>query len=192
MTERPATISPKRGACWLAFAWGFAEATFFFVVPDVLTTRLVLQNPRDGFVACLGCLAGALPGGVLLFYLGQDPHLQRTLAEAMARLPGINDALFEQAGTGLQNHGLVALIIGVLAGIPYKLYALQAAVAGSSLSAFLLVSTVARLSRFLVVTGGAWLIGDKLLANLNLTAKWRIHAGSWLLFYAVYFWRMGR
>lgn len=184
---------PERAPRWpaVAFFWGLAEATFFFIVPDVFTSRLVLKNTQQGFVACLWCLAGALPGGALLYFLGQDPHLQGDLAGAMTYLPGISDSLARQAGSGLMEHGLSALFIGVVSGIPYKLYALQAAWAGAGLGTFLLVSAAARLLRFLIVTGFAWLLGSKVMPNLTLATKLRIHAGSWILFYVVYFWRMG-
>jgi membrane protein YqaA with SNARE-associated domain len=192
MTPQPdASAARKATWPWLAFFWGLAEATFFFIVPDVFTSRLVLKTTRNGFVACFWCLAGALPGGMLLYYLGHDPHLQGNLAEAMAYLPGINGSLARQAGNGLMEHGLPALFIGVLAGIPYKLYALQAAWAGAGLGPFLLVSAAARLSRFLIVTGLVWLVGSKLMPNLTLATKLRIHAGSWTLFYIIYFCRMG-
>jgi membrane protein YqaA with SNARE-associated domain len=185
--------SPAQSQLWalVAFLWGLAEATFFFIVPDVFTSRLVLKNTRHGFLACLWCMAGALPGGALLYFLGQNPHVQGNLVEAMGYLPGISDALTRQAGSGLMEHGLVSLFIGVLAGIPYKLYALQAAWAGAGLGAFLLVSAAARLGRFVIVTGLTWLLGCKLLRNLSLATQLRIHAGSWIVFYVIYFWRMG-
>jgi membrane protein YqaA with SNARE-associated domain len=182
---------PSRSRPWLPLAWGLAEATCFFIVPDVLTSRLVLKDTRSGFLACLWCLAGALPGGLLLFFLGQDPHLQADLIQGLDHLPGISGSLARQAGSGLMEHGLAALFIGVIAGIPYKLYALQASWAGAGLAAFLLVSAAARLSRFLIVTGLAWLLGSKLMPNISLATKLRIHAGGWILFYVIYFWRMG-
>lgn len=182
--------NPGRAWLWLAFAWGLAEATFFFIVPDVLTSRLVLQRARLGVAACFSSLAGALLGGSLLFWLGHDPSVQMALAQAMDYLPGINATLVRQAGDGLMQHGLAALFTGVVAGIPYKLYALQAAWAGSDFSTFLLVSLFARLSRFLLVTGMTWLAGVTLFSKLSIAMRLRIHAGSWLVFYVFYFWRM--
>lgn len=189
MNTAPAE-NPGRGWLWWAFAWGLAEATFFFIIPDVLTSRLVLQKPRLGFAACFSSLAGALLGGWLLFWVGHDPSVRVTLIQAMDWLPGITPALVGKAGEGLMQHGLSALFTGVLAGIPYKLYALQAAWAGADFVAFMQVSLFARLSRFFLVTGLSWFVGSKLLSNLSLTTRLRIHTGSWLVFYTGYFWRM--
>jgi membrane protein YqaA with SNARE-associated domain len=189
-TPSPVTES-GHGALWLAFVWGLAEATFFFVVPDVLTSRLVLQKPRVGFAACFSSLAGALLGGMVLYHLGRDPSTQTQLAQAMDWIPGITPGLIGKAKEALMHEGLLpALFTGVLAGIPYKLYALQAAGAGMGLVTFLSVSCFARLARFLLVTGMAWFVGAKLLPNLSKAMTLRIHAGGWILFYVFYFWRM--
>jgi hypothetical protein len=50
---------------WLVAAavWGLAEATLFFVVPDVLLTWLAAFRPRVACKAVVACLAGALAGG---------------------------------------------------------------------------------------------------------------------------------
>jgi membrane protein YqaA with SNARE-associated domain len=181
--------SPGRGWLWLAFAWGLAEATFFFIVPDVLTSRLVLRRPKSGFAACFASLAGALLGGALLFFLGR--HSAPQLLGAFDHLPGINPALVDRARVGLVEHGPVALFTGVLGGIPYKLYATQAAGTGMGAGIFLLTTVFARLSRFLLVTGLAWLVGAKLLPNSSLAAKLRIQLGAWLLFYFLYFRQLG-
>lgn len=176
---------------WLAFAWGLAEATFFFIVPDVFTSRLVLQQPRRGFVACLPCLAGALCGGVLLYFLGQNAESSAAILAALDRVPGIKPDLIEGAALNLERHRLTALFLGALTGIPFKLYAVQAASAGFGFASFLFASALARLSRFLLVTGLVWFVGSRLLPNLSADAKLRVHAGGWLLFYCFYFWRIG-
>ena len=44
----------------LAFAWGLAEATFFFIVPDVLLTRVALRDFHASVIASLWSVAGAL------------------------------------------------------------------------------------------------------------------------------------
>jgi len=173
---------------WLAFGWGLAEAVFFFIVPDVLTSRLVLRDARRGFMACLFGTAGALIGGAVLFQLGRAGV---PLLAAMDHIPGISDGAIEKARLGLEKSGLLALFTGALGGLPYKLFAAQAvAVTGSGVGAFLLVTAFARLARFGVVTGIAWAAGA-MMPRVSLPAKLRIHAAAWSVFYAFYFWRMG-
>lgn len=180
-----------RGARWLAFGWGLAEATFFFVVPDVLSSRLVLRDTKAGFAACLWSLAGALLGGCALFFLGQNPATAEALLRAFDHILGIQPALMAEARSGLEQSGATALFAGFIGGIPYKLYAVQAAGAGLGLPVFLAASTASRLSRFLLSTAFAWATGRLLLHKLAPAALLRVHAASWCLFYAVYFWRMG-
>ena len=174
----------------LALAWGLAESTFFFLVPDVLSSRFVLQNARHGFLACFASLAGAMLGGVIMFTLGSHADLNAPILSAMGYLPGINATVIETARLNLAHHGAGALFFDILTGIPYKLYALQAPAAGVNLGLFMLVSIGARLFRFMIVTASAWLIGRTLLAKLSATTRLRIHATGWFAFYAVYFWRM--
>ncbi len=176
---------------WLAFAWGLAESTFFFLVPDILSSRLVLQDRRAGFAACRWSLAGALLGGCALFLLGRNPALATPLLHAFDFIPGINPALMEQARQGLEQQGATALFAGFIGGIPYKLYALQAAGTGLGLGQFLLASAVARLSRFILITMLAWGAGRLLLRKFASDTILRVHAAAWITFYLFYFWRMG-
>jgi membrane protein YqaA with SNARE-associated domain len=185
------TDRPSRSWQVLAFVWGLAEATCFFIVPDVLCSRLVLRQPRQGFTACFTSLAGALVGGALLYFLGRDPARSAVLLAAMDWLPGISPELGEQARQGLASQGPGTLFLGALNGIPYKLYAIQAASTGLGFVTFMLTSIGARLARFLAVTGLAWLIGAKILPNLSVAAKLHIHFAFWGLFYFAYFGMMG-
>ncbi|WP_438483559.1 YqaA family protein [Oleiharenicola lentus] len=191
MPTSTALDAHERRGLWLAAVWGFAEATFFFVVPDVLTSRLVLKRARVGFLACLASLVGALLGGIVLFYVGSQSGLRADALTAIDYVPGVSPAIIAKAQAGLAEHGLVALFVGVLSGIPYKLYALQTPLVGLAFGDFLIASAVARLSRFVLVTGLSWLTGATVFHNLSAQAKLRIHAGAWAVFYAVYFWRMG-
>lgn len=176
---------------WLAFFWGMAEATCFFIVPDVFTSRMVLTNPRRALHACLASLGGALLGGALLYSSGVNLALRTQLLAGMDWLPGISPDLIEKARLGLETHGLAALFVGVLGGIPYKLYAVQAAEFVPGFTSFLLVSTIARFSRFLLVTLFAHFVSTRLLPNLSAAAKLRIHTLTWAGFYLIYFLRMG-
>src|SRR3546814_16266356 len=56
-----------RAAHAVSLLWGFAEATVFFVVPDVWISRRALSSWRAALRGCGFALAGALVGCVLLF-----------------------------------------------------------------------------------------------------------------------------
>jgi membrane protein DedA with SNARE-associated domain len=187
----PTPHSCDRASQWLAFGWGLAEASCFFIVPDVFTSRLVLGKPRQGFLACFASLAGALLGGSLLYALGGNSGTSASVLDQLDWLPGISPSLIAKARLGLETHGLAALFIGVIGGIPFKLYAIQASGLGIGYGAFVLTSAIACLGRFLLVTFLAHFVSSRMLPNLSVAAKLRIHTITWTVFYLIYFLRMG-
>jgi membrane protein DedA with SNARE-associated domain len=128
---------------------------------------------------------------VILYLLGRDPGTADSLLRLFDFLPGIQPSLVAEARNGLTEHGAAALFAGFMGGIPYKLYAVQAAGAGLALPVFLAASTAARLSRFLLSTTLCWLLGRWLQRKVAMDALLRIHAAGWIVFYAAYFWRLG-
>lgn len=177
-------MQPARRWTLFATAWGFAEATLFFVVPDVLLSWLALERPRRAFVACLGAVVGALVGGLVMWIWGtRDPDSARRILDA---LPGIRAELVASVGEDLRRDGLRALVLGPLAGVPYKLFAVEWGALGGSPWPFLAISVPARLARFALLTAlGAAARAERIGLSLR-AARW-LHALSWLLFYAFYF-----
>src|SRR5687768_13543988 len=54
---------------WLvaAMAWGFAEATLFFLVPDLVVGWIALRSPRRVLAPSVAASAGAVVGGLLVY-----------------------------------------------------------------------------------------------------------------------------
>ena len=168
--------------------WGLAEATVFFIVPDVLLSWVALKHPGKALRACLWALGGALLGGAAIFYLGRsNPEPVR---ELFAALPGISDAMIGNVSAQLRDTGLPALFIGPLIGTPYKIYALEAAALGFSPLLFLLVSVPARVIRFLLVASVFALLGDYLRRFTTLNVIRAMHVVGWAAFYSWYFYVM--
>lgn len=173
---------------FLAALWGLAEATVFFVVPDVLLSWYALDNIKRGLLACLYALAGALLGGALVWYWGYlDPDSANAL---FASLPGINEALIDKVQAQSEDLGLMALMVGPLSGTPYKLYAAAAPGLNQGLLVFLLVSVPARLIRFVIVTTLIGVIAKLLRKWLKPETVMTVHLAGWAVFYAGYFWIM--
>jgi len=172
----------------IAFIWGLAEATLFFIVPDVLFTYLVLFNRNLALWSCLIALAGALIGGTAMYQWGKKDLGSAT--RLVSLLPGISKTLIEREKNGLRKKGLLAILIGPLKGIPYKIYAICAPSTGISLFRFLLISVPARLIRFVLATLLADLAFHWMLPKLNLTVQVSILTAFWLIFYAWYFMKM--
>jgi len=168
-----------------AFLWGLAEATFFFIVPDVLLT---LTAQRRGFraatLATLFAVAGACVGGALMWRLGQG-YPERVVA-LLDLLPAISPAMIADARPALAENPFLALIKGALSGVPYKVFAALAAHAGLPVATFLAITIPARAARFLLLCA-ATALADRLAARW-LTRRMRtlILIGGWAIFYAVY------
>jgi membrane protein YqaA with SNARE-associated domain len=178
----------KRHALNLAaFAWGVAEATLFFIVPDVLLSYVGLKHgPRAGAVASLYAALGAALGGVCMYLWSQaDPAAARA---AVLAVPAISEAMFIHARESMGTHNWFnATMAGPLSSTPFKVYAVWAPWAGASLPAFALASIAARLPRFLIVAIGAALIGRALRPKLSERQLLWLLAGGWIAFYAVFF-----
>lgn len=173
----------------LAAGWGLAEATLFFVVPDVLLSWAAIHNWKRAVRACAWSLAGALVGGSIIWILGYlNPGPVR---EVFNLVPAINEQMIADVRQQLDSRGLIALFIGPLIGTPYKIYALEAAGAGLGLLVFLLVSIPARLMRFLVVTLVAGFASHILSRFVTTRVLLSLHVILWVAFYAWYFRVMG-
>lgn len=173
---------------WIASAWGLAEATLFFFVPDVFLTWVALESPKRAFVACGFSLAGALVGGAAMFAWGSaDVESARAALDAV---PGIGPDMMAVVRADLEEHGPVALFTGPLRGVPYKIYAAEWGALGGGLAGFLLQSVPARGLRFFLATAIASLLRRRVLARLSLRACRLIHVAFWTAFYVWYLYVM--
>jgi membrane protein YqaA with SNARE-associated domain len=171
-----------------ALAWGFAEATLFFVVPDVLLTWVALRGARPAWLACLWALVGALGGGTVMYLWGESNF--GAASAAVERVPAVSPTMCDAVGEQIRTYGVVALFLGAIAGTPYKIYAVQAGAAHLGLALFLFVSVPARLFRFAGATGLAILI-CRLVPAMKLSVRRIVHIALWTTFYGWYFWHFG-
>ena len=115
---------PALGIEALAFIWGLAEATVFFIVPDVLLTFLAIDNLKRACWACVIALAGSLIGGACMFAWGaRNPSGTHAFLE---KVPAIDAEMIETVIQNIEETGQAALFLGPLAGRPYKIYAVNA------------------------------------------------------------------
>jgi len=165
----------------VAFAWGFAEATFFFIVPDVCLTFIALANPKTAFQASFSALAAALAGGCVMYACGVwAPEAARSF---LIRIPGIQGSLAGSVRSQLQTRGIVAILLGPLRGTPYKIYATEWGAVRRSFTGLLLISVPARYPRFLLSVLAA--------AALRGVVSPLVLGVAWLAFYGFYFWKFG-
>jgi membrane protein YqaA with SNARE-associated domain len=183
--DPPFPASPA--ALALAAVWGFAEATLFFLVPDVWITLVAAFNPAMGRRAAGASLLGALAGGAVMHRLGGSLPPGKTAA-LLDLIPAISPAMIADVDRQMGERGLSAMLGGPLRGIPYKLYARTAGIRREPMGRFLLWSIPARGIRFLLAALTAGAIGS-LARRGTVRRRWTIlpWMAAWTLFYAVYF-----
>lgn len=169
----------------IASLWGFAEATLFFIVPDVWLSLAGRNKLRDGLQACLYSLAGALIGGTILYLWGSNDL--ENASKFIEHVPAVNREMILSVRADLSEHGILAVILGPLSGTSYKLYAINAASTGLSLWLFLLISILARLIRFTLVTIFCHYALKIISKPMPTTNPVVILVTGWIIFYSYYF-----
>src|ERR1044071_1547146 len=87
-------LASSRAVLWLAFAWGVAEAMFFFIVPDVLLSLVACRALRPAIKASIAALAGALLGGAAMVGFGMvAPDAARAF---LNHIPAISPTLIDR------------------------------------------------------------------------------------------------
>ena len=188
---RERAASPATGR--LGFLWGFAEATLFFIVPDVLLGAVALFSARSAARVLALTLAGALVGGAVTYLIASELPPARSAAIVDA-VPTVRQNAVRRVESEMRADGPRSVVYGpVRMGTPYKLYARAAGLQEQSLGALLLWSIPGRLERMLPVTLLAALAG--LLGRRWIAAKPRatlgLYAAGWFAVYAVYVIRVG-
>ncbi|NNE24116.1 MAG: hypothetical protein HKN11_16055 [Rhizobiales bacterium] len=170
----------------IAAIWGFAEATLFFIVPDVWLSFVALQKGlRDALWAVCFAVAGAIAGGAFI-YAASIWNYEATIS-AIDAVPAISPGMISQVRSSLQQEPLWAMMVGSLTGVPYKVFASQAAANGIELTNFALATIPARAFRFVVVVALIVIIARLLLTKTSNRIRTGILASCWAVFYGFYF-----
>lgn len=177
----------KRRGSIAAFVWGFAEASLFFVVPDLLISWVAMNRGlKAGAWASLLAALGAVIGGALIFlWSATDPASAR---RAVSAVPAVSDAMIADAQADIDANGwFIAAMKGPLTSTPYKVYALLAPKSGAPLAAFAPAALPVRLPRFLIVAAIFAMIGGLLRDRIDRRILLAAFTAGWLLFY-LWFW----
>jgi len=192
--ERSEEWGRRLSQVWFGALWGFAEATVFFLVPDLLISTAALFSPRRSFPQMAAVLIGTLLGGAVMYTVAdQHPDEARS---AVLSVPFIKAGLLESAERDMQTHGMWAMCLGAFSGVPYKTYAVAAPQYGP-FQAFMAVSVPARLERFLLAWGIGALLGMLFRRQIESSppATFALLTICWIGFYT-YYWtvvlRIGR
>lgn len=172
------------GGSIAAALWGVAEATLFFVVPDVLVGWLVLRQPRRMPTAWLAACIGGLAGASLVHTAvsnGWDPD------RVFRSLPGTQIGDIARVRAAIADDPTRAFALGSMSGVPLKIYVAEAARAGLPLRHTLLLVAVNRGPRLGVSGLAAAAVGIATRhTGPGLLATGAIYWLGWIVFYAWY------
>ena len=119
----PAAFPSPRRAAAIGLAWGFAEATFFFVVPDVWVGYASTTSTRSGLAAAAGAVAGGLLGAVAVSVL-IGFGLQTQVLAWLQHVPAIRPTMLDSVGHRIDVSGAASLLPAAFEGIPTRRTAL--------------------------------------------------------------------
>jgi len=169
---------------WLTLMWGFSEALFFVLVPDIILTRQSLLNRKSSWSLLAMAVGGALVGASVAYLLLHNRA--EFYVSLLENLPGISTAMITGTERELTESGFWGVIRGSFGGMPFKLYTHAAFQLNVPLWLFLLWSLPARGLRFALLMLISSIIGKRARSVDRATLS-RIHVGIWLAFYVAYF-----
>lgn len=165
-------------AILVAGLWAYAEATRFWLIPDILLGWIALHRPTSIIPSLIAANLGAVAGGVRMHQYASEER------ERLTQIPGISEAMLLEARERFASQRWAAVMRAPIDGIPYKVYATESGLAGAPLVELIVWTPAARTGRFLLTSVGAGLIGVIFARSV------RSHGGFWLVV-SVGFWLIG-
>ena len=190
-----------RSLILLAFLWGVAEASLFFVVPDVPVSLIALARGwRVGLVAAVAAAAGALAGGTALALCAS--HAPQAVLALVEAVPAISPAMIARLQAQMAGDvpaGIAALagtlIEASLSGVPYKIAAASWPTLGLPIWQLALLTPLVRLPRFIALAAAGGML-HRLTPTLPgwmrpVRTRLLLAILGWAAFYTWYWTRTG-
>ena len=190
MATRIAGVLGQAGIA-ISVVWGFAEATLWFIVPDVAVGAVALLLPSRWWRVATATIAASLLGGLVLFTAALvDGDASRT---AILALPGIDHEMASDVRDELAADGGSALVRAPLSGVPYKVYTVEMADQSWGVASYLAWSLPSRTLRILPVAAIAALVGWWLAGFIRRRtgAVLAAYVAGWVVLYVFYFRSVG-
>jgi membrane protein YqaA with SNARE-associated domain len=168
---------PERWGIPLCFGWGFAEATVFFIVPDVAVGAVSLFAPQRSLRASISAVVGAAIGGSVLYVMTR--RFGESTVRTLRKVPAIPPGWWERVASDLRRRGGRTLVVGSFSGVPYKIYAVEMALEGFTATSAVSWTVAGRASRLVPFAVMAGMVGRALRVPSSR------HPVQWLSFYAV-------
>lgn len=169
----------------VALAWGFAEATLFFVVPDVSVGWVALRRPRSAVGAWAASVAGALLGSAIMHRAvraGWEPD------PVFRSLPGTHAGDLQRVRAGVERDPARAFVTGSFSGLPVKFYVAAAAQHDLPLRTTLVLVIANRAPRIgiFALALGAGGLAARSMRQPSRALSLLLYVSGWSVFYAWY------
>ncbi len=174
----------SRHGWFVGFAWGLAESTVFFIVPDVGVAFVAAMSPRNWWKTALASIVGTVVGAIVVFVAVQS-WLGANAVQLLLWVPGIHPEDLALASSRIANHGAGALLPAAFEGIPYKVYATQLTLARVSLPVLLFWTIPSRALRLMPVAVAAG-AGGRILQG-SLRRHFGVWVGAYVLFWVAFY-----
>jgi membrane protein YqaA with SNARE-associated domain len=135
-------------ASWIMGVVSFAESSFFPVPPDIMLIPMSLARPDKAYFYATLCTLTSVVGGLLGYFIGAV--LYDSVGLWLISLYGYGNKVdaFREAYT---QWGTWIILLKGLTPIPYKIVTIASGFAGYPVIPFILLSLIARGTRFYIV-----------------------------------------
>lgn len=147
LTDRWRALAGSRAGPVVCFVWAVGEATVWPVIPDVALFVLLLAAPHRLRVLLPATIAGALVGGsITVAITALAPHAALAVVQ---HVPLVHQQSVATVNRDLSTMPLLqAFLLQPWSGIPFKLWAVLAVIAGKSPAAVIPCFVLGRALRF--------------------------------------------
>lgn len=137
-------------------AVSFAESSFFPLPPDIMLVPMVLARREHAWRVAAVCTIASVLGGLAGYAIGA--LLFETLGRWILDLYGAT-AYFDRVAAMYDEHGALAVVIGGLTPIPYKVVTIASGAFHYDILMFTLASAASRGLRFFAIAAVVWWFG---------------------------------
>ena len=163
-TQRLATITKSRHAGLILAVVAFSEALFFPLPPDLLLIPFALANYRKAFRLAFITTVFSVLGGCLGYFIGV--YFYEELGKPILVWFG-SEEYFTYFSIRYNEFGTIAVIMGGLTPIPYKLVTILSGATAMPISEFIWASFVSRGIRFFLLAILIYIFHKQALELIN-------------------------
>ncbi len=151
------SLTQSRHAVWALAAISFAESSFFPLPPDLMLVPMGIANRKKVWFYAIICSIASVLGGILGYAIGA--LLYDSVGLWLIKLYGMADGM-DKFRAWYQANGQWAILLKGLTPIPYKIVTITSGLAGYSFFWFVVLSTITRAGRFLLLAALIHFFGE--------------------------------